>query len=85
MLPCEDMRYGNDSFLFQQELKPTHSAKTATKRFVDHDFTLFYKQNNSTYTESTGVLSGRRMSNIKRAEGWYQAVPQADHLHATPL
>ena len=41
MLPSADELFGDADFLFQQDLAPTHSAKTTTKWFADHDITVF--------------------------------------------
>ncbi len=101
MLPSADKLYGDDTFIFQQDLAPAHTAKGTKSWFNDHGVTVLDWPANSPDLSLIENLWGIVKRKMKRhqtqqcrwAEGHCQrnlgfhttsAVPQTDHLHATP-
>ncbi len=100
MLPSADKLYGDADFIFQQDLAPAHTAKGTKSWFSDHGVTVLDWPANSpdlNPIENLWVLSRGRWRHqtqqCRWAEGHCQrnlgfhttsAVPQTDHLHATP-
>ncbi len=100
MLPSADKLYGVADFIFQQDLAPAHTAKGTKSWFNDHGVTVLDWPANSPDLNPIENLWGivkRKMRdtipNNADEEGHYQrklgfhttsAVPQTDHLHATP-
>ncbi len=100
MLPSFDKLYGDADFIFQQDLAPSHTAKCSKSWFNDHGVTVLDWPTNSPdlnpienlwncqeederhQTQQCRWPEGRYQSNLGFHYTW--AVPQADHLHATP-
>ncbi len=101
MLPSADKLYGDADFIFQQDLAPAHTAKGTKSWFNDHGVTVLDWPANSpdlNPIENLWVLSREderhQTQQCRWAEGHCQrnlgfhttsAVPQTDHLHATPI
>ncbi len=90
MLPSADKLYGDADFIFQQNLAPAHTAKGTKSWFNDHGVTVLDWPANS---PDLNLLSRGRwetpdptMQMTWRNLGFHttSAVPQTDHLHATP-
>ncbi len=92
MLPSKDA-----DFIFQQDVAPAHTAKSTKSWLNDHGVTVLDWPANSpdlNLIENLWDIVKRKMRNeTKKAEGHCQrnlgfhttsAVPQTDHLHATP-
>ncbi len=100
MLPSADKLYGDADFIFQQDLAPAHTAKGTKSWFNDHGVTVLDWPANSPDLNPNENLWGivkRKMRDTRPnnavPEGHCQrnlgfhttsAVPQTDHLHATP-
>ncbi len=96
MLPSADQLF-KDDFIFQQDLGPVHTAKSTKSWLNDHVLVcLTGQQTHQTWTPSRiyGVLSRGKWEtrDQKMQMNWrplskkhgLPAVPQTDHLHATP-
>ncbi len=100
MLPSADKLYGDADFIFQQDLAPAHTAKGTESWFNDHGVTVLDWPANSPDLNPIENIWGtvkRKMrytrpnnaDELKAAikqPGFHtiSAVPQTDHLHATP-
>ncbi len=98
MLPSADKLYGDADFIFQQDLAPAHTAKGTKSWFNDHGAWLASKLAwPEPHRESMGYCQEEderhQTQQCRWAEGHFQrnlgfhttsAVPQTDHLHATP-
>ncbi len=99
MLPSTDKLYGYADFIFQQDLAPAHAAKGTKSWFNDHGVTVLDWPANSPDLNPIENLWGivkRKMRDtrpnnaddlkaaIKATWASIPAVPQTDHLHATP-
>ncbi len=99
MLPSADQLFKDADFIFKQDLAPAHTAKSTKSWLNDHGVGVLDWSANSPDLNpiENGVLSrGKwetRDQKCRWAEGHCQrnlgfhttsAVPQTDHLHATP-
>ncbi len=100
MLPSADKLYGDADFIFQQDLAPAHTAKGTKSWFNDHGVTVLDWTANAwpePHRKSMGYCQEEdewhQTQQCRWPEGHYQsnlgfhttsAVPQTDHLHATP-
>ncbi len=100
MLPSGDQLFKDADFIFQQDLAPAHTAKSTKSWLNDHGVGVLDWPANSRDLNPIENLWGivkRKMRNETKkcrwAEGHCQrnlgfhttsAVPQTDHLHATP-
>ncbi len=97
MLPSADKLYGDADFIFQQDLAPAHTAKGTKSWFNDHGVTVLDCPANSPDLNPIGYCQEEderhQTQQCRWAEGHCQrnlgfhttsAVPQTDHLHATP-
>ncbi len=100
MLPFADQLFKDADFIFQQDLAPAHTAKSTKSWLNDHGVGVLDWPANSPDLNPIENLWGivkRKMRNETKkcrwAEGHCQrnlgfhttsAVPQTDHLHATP-
>ncbi len=100
MLPSADKLYGDADFIFQQDLAPAHTAKGTKSWFNDHGVTCLIGQQTpwpEPHRESMGYCQEEderhQTQQCRWPEGHCQrnlgfhttsAVPQTDHLHATP-
>ncbi len=100
MLPSADKLYGDADLIFQQDLAPAHTAKGTKIWFNDHGVTVLDWPANSPDLNPIENLSGivkRKMRHQTQQCRWPEghcqrnlgfhttsAVPQTDHLHATP-
>ncbi len=97
MLPSADQLFKDADFIFQQDLAPAHTAKSTKSWLNDHGVVcLTGQQTHQTWTPYLWGIVKRKMRNKrpKNAEkghcqrnlGFHttSAVPQTDHLHATP-
>ncbi len=96
MLPSADKLHGDADFIFQQDLAPAHTAKGTKSWFNDHGVTVLDWPANSpdlNPIENLGYCQEEDERQCRWPEGRYQstlgfhytwAVPQTDHLHATP-
>ncbi len=98
MLPSSDKLYGDDDFIFQQNLAPVHTAKSTKSWFNDHGVTVLDWPANSpdlNPIENLWGLSRRRWETpdptmqmtwrpLSKQPGLHYtwSVPQTDHLHA---
>ncbi len=94
MLPSADKLYGDADFIFQQDLAPAHTANGTKSWFNDHGVTVLDWPANSPdlnpienleweTPDPTMQMSWRLLSK-KPGLHTTSAVPQTDHLHATP-
>ncbi len=100
ILTSADKLYGDADFIFQLDLAPAHTAKGTKSWFNDHGVTVLDWPANSpdlTCQEDDDLNDDLKMRHqtqqCRLPEGRYQrnlgfhytsAVPQTDHLHATP-
>ncbi len=99
MLPSADKLYGDADLIFQQDLAPAHTAKGTKSWFNNHGVTVLDWPANSPDLNLTWRLDCQeederhQTQQCRWAEGHCQrnlgfhttsAVPQTDHLHATP-
>ncbi len=100
MLPSADQLFKDADFIFQQDLAPAHTAKSTKSWLNDHGVGVLDWPANSpdlNPIENIWGIVKRKMRNETKkcrwAEGHCQrnlgfhttsAVPQTDHLHATP-
>ncbi len=98
MLPSADQLFKDADFIFQQDLAPAHTAKSTKSRLNDQVGVLDWPANSPDLNPVENLWSIVRMKmRNKRSknadEGHCQinldfhttsAVPQTDHLHATP-
>ncbi len=92
MLPSADKLYGDADFIFQQDLAPAHTAKGTKSWFNDHGVTVLdWPANSPDHCQEEDER--QQTQQCRWAEGHCQrnlgfhttsAVPQTDHLHATP-
>ncbi len=100
MLPSADKLYGDADFIFQQDLAPAHSAKGTKSWFKGpwcycawlasklawpepHRVSMRYCQEEDETPDPTMQMTWRPLSKYPGLH-YTWAVPQADHLHATP-
>ncbi len=81
MLSSADKLYGDADFISQQDLAPAHTAKGTKNWFNDHGVTVLDWPANSPDLNPIERLLGHRGQPGLHYTG---AVPQTDHLHATP-
>ncbi len=93
MLPSADQLFKGADLIFQQDLAPAHTAKSTKSWINDHGVGLLDWPVNSPDLNQTLFLRKMRNKRLKNAdelkatvkETWASsAVPQTDHLHATP-
>ncbi len=99
MLPSADQLFKDADFIFQQDLAPAHTAKSTKSWFNDHDVSVLDWPANSPDLNIENLLSivkrKMRTRDQKMQMSWRplskkpglhttSAVPQTDHLHATP-
>ncbi len=95
MLPSADKLYGDADFIFQQDLTPAHTAKGTKSWFNDHGVTVLDWPANSPdlnwYCQEEDERHQTQQcrwpeGHCQRNLGFHttSAVPQTDHLHATP-
>ncbi len=93
MLPSADKLYGDADFIFQQDLAPAHTAKGTKSLFNDHGVTVLDWPANSPDLYCQEEDERHQTQQCRWPEGHCQrnlgfhttsAVPQTDHLHATP-
>ncbi len=83
MLPSADKLYGDADFIFQQDLAPAHTAKGTKSWFNDHGVTVLdWPANSPDLNPIENLTEGHCQRNL----GFHttSAVPQTDHLYATP-
>ncbi len=92
MLPSADQLSKDADFIFQQDLAPAHTAKSPkswlndqqTPQTLPHRESMGYcqEENEKQETKKCRWAEGRCQRNL----GFHttSAVPQTDHLHATP-
>ncbi len=100
MLPSADQLFKDADFIFQQDLAPAHTAKSTKSWLNDHGVNVLDWPTNSPDLNKDNLWGINQEENEKQetkkcrwAEGHCQrnlgfhtasAVPQTDHLHATP-
>ncbi len=99
MLPSADQLFKDADFIFQQDLAPAHTAKSTKSWLNDHGVGVLDWPANSpglNIDNQWGIVKSKmRNKRPKNAdelkatvkETWLHttsAVPQTDHLHATP-
>ncbi len=97
MLPSADQLFKDADFIFQQDLAPAHTAKSTKSWLNDHGVGVLdwpanspdlnpidnpQEENEKQETKKSRWAEGRCQRNL----GFHttSAVPQTDHLHATP-
>ncbi len=94
MLPSADQLFKDADFIFQQDLAPAHTAKSTKSWLNDHgvgvldwpanspDLGYCQEENEKQETKKCRWAEGHCQRNL----GFHttSAVPQTDHLHATP-
>ncbi len=85
MLPSADQLFKDADFIFQQDLAPAHTAKSTKSWLNDYGVGVLDWPANSPdlNIENLWGIVKRKMRN-KRYHHTTSAVPQTDHLHATP-
>ncbi len=97
MFPSADQLFKDADLIFQQDLAPAHTAKSTKSWLNDHGVGVLDWPANSPDLNSMGYCQEENEKQETKkwrcAEGHYQsnlgfhttsAVPQTDHLHATP-
>ncbi len=100
MLPSADQLFKDADFIFQQDLAPAHTAKSTKRWLNDHGVGVLDWPANSPDLNIENLwgivkkkMRNKRPKKCRWAEGHCQrslgfhttsAVPQTDHLHATP-
>ncbi len=98
MLPSAGQLFKDADLIFQQDLAPVHTAKSTKSSLNDHVLVLTGQQTHQTWTlEDLWSIVERKMRNkgprmqmswrpLSKKPGIHttSAVPQTDHLHATP-
>ncbi len=97
MLPSADQFFKDADFIFQQDLAPAHTAKSTKSWLIDHGVGVLDWPANSPDLkpiENIWSIVKRKIRNkrpkhadeLKKKPGLHttSAVPQTDHLHATP-
>ncbi len=98
MLPSADQLFKDADFIFQQDLAPAHTAKSTNSWLNDHGVGVDWPANSPDLNiENIWSIVKRKMRNKRpkhadelkatvKEPGLHttSAVPQTDHLHATP-
>ncbi len=91
MLPSADQLFKEADFIFQQDLAPAHTAKSTKSWLNDHGVGVLDWPANSPDLNPIenlwGIVKMKDQLKATVKETWASltsAVPQTDHLHATP-
>ncbi len=89
MLPSDDQLFKDADFIFQQGFAPAHTAKRTKSWLNDHGVTVLDWPANSpdlnpTEIQDTTMQMTWRPLSKQPGLHYTWAVPQTDHLHATP-
>ncbi len=79
MLPSADQLFKDADFIFQQDLPPAHTGKSTKSWLNDHGVGVL-----DWPTNSPDLNPIENLSTVKETWASTSAVPQTDHLHATP-